>query len=148
MRLPMQRSYQRRQPASPVKRDARYSVEAIETLAKLALAEPARELAVAGFATVSERIALKHLADTAGMRPDAPFIPQLDSPPSNGGVPLGVFPEPFDPDHDQQRKDVERLRIGGWEDPADTAARNEASRSPDPNDDNDGSDDDSDGSQD
>lgn len=100
--------------ADPAKRDARDSMDTIEGLTELALAEPIRELAAAGFASASERVALKSFAHDRGLRPDAPFTAQVEpgyAGPSldNGGTPLNPFPEPHDPERDRQRAQVERI---------------------------------------
>ena len=113
----------------PAKRDARDALDVIEGLTELALAEPIRELAAAGFASASERVALKAFAHDRGLRPDAPFTDQVEpgyAGPSveHAGTPVNPFPEPHDPQRDQQRAKVERM-ARDTEDPAATAARYE-----------------------
>ncbi len=116
--------------ADPAKRDARDTLDVIEGLVELALAEPVQELALAGLATVSERVALKAFADQRGLRPDAPFTAQVEpgyAGPSveHAGTPVNPFPESHDPERDRQRAQMERIGRDAA-DPADTVARYEA----------------------
>jgi len=112
--------------ADPEKRDARDTLDTVEGLVELALAEPIRELAAAGFANVHERVALKSFAGDRGLRPDAPFpdqvMPGYAGPTANSGTPVNPFPEPHDPERDRQRAVVARIGRDPSE-PADTAAR-------------------------
>lgn len=103
--------------ADPIKRDAQDALDAIKGLAEVALAEPQRELAMAGLATASQRLALLNFAAERGLRPDASFAEQVQpgySGPSveGDGYPSAPFPEPHDPQRDQQRERVGHLRNG------------------------------------
>lgn len=115
--------------ADPAKRDARDALDGIEGLSKLALAEPLRELAAAGFASASERVYLKSFAADRGLRPDAPFTAQVEpgysGPSTEHGTPLNPFPEPHDPERDEHRAQMERIGRDTTT-PADVAARYEA----------------------
>jgi len=100
--------------ADPVHRAARDELDAIEGMAELALAEPIRELAAAGFATASERAALKAFAADRSLRPDAPFAAQVEPgyagpTVADAGFPNAPFPEPHDAERDRQRQRVEHL---------------------------------------
>lgn len=103
--------------ADPVKKDAHYSIEAIEGLAELALHEPLREWASAGLANTRERLFLRAFAHDRELRPDAPFTDQAQ-PGYSGpdakrdGTPVAPFPEPHDPERDRLRKISERHRDG------------------------------------
>ncbi len=130
LRIPLGSVEARLAQADPAKRDARDALDVIEGLTELALAEPIRELAAAGFASASERVALKAFAHDRGLRPDAPFTAQVEpgyAGPSveHAGTPVNPFPEPHDPERDRQRAQVERIGRD-TETPADVKARYEA----------------------
>jgi len=113
--------------ADPVAKAARHELDALEGVAQYALNEPVRELAMSGLASHKEQGRLKEWSAEYRVRPDVPFLAQIE-PDYRGptieadGFPNAPFPEPHDPALDALREKVAR-RAPSPEGPDETAER-------------------------